>query len=149
MVKSAAELRDLAKVKKAELEAALTQDRARHAAVQEVKVSKYYDEMLKIMENLADKDIRIGWVTVYKIAGEYTEEGSLNAKERSYWGYSHPGLEEAWARLRAELEPQGYHLVRLANRYSTGGYDNPYAYSTEFIVEWDAPWIRNRTAVMM
>jgi hypothetical protein len=147
MVKSADELRQIAKAQKEAADAVTKQQKYAKASAQQEKISGYYTEMIKIIENLSPKDIIYGFVTVYKIEGEYTREGSLNKAEH-YSGPYYAGLEEAWQKLRATLEPQGYHLVRLANTYSTGGYDTPYGMTTEFIVEWDAPWILNRTPVM-
>ena len=146
MLKSADELRQIAKAQKEVTDAALKQENYAKVSAQQKRINDYYLEMMRIMENLSAKDIGYGHVTVYKIEGEYTRDGSLNDVKK----YSSPyvGLEEAWTRLRATLEPQGYHFVRLANTYSTGGYDNPYATSTEFIVEWDAPWVLTRTPVM-
>jgi hypothetical protein len=147
MLKSADELRQIAKAQKENTDAAAKQANYAKVSAQQKIINDYYSKMIQIIENLNAKDISYGFVTVYKIEGEYTKEGSLNGA-KAYSSPYYPGLEEAWTKLRATLEPQGYHLVRLANTYSTGGYDNPYGMTTEFIVEWNAPWVVSRTPVM-
>jgi hypothetical protein len=140
MIKSAAELREIAKEQRERSTEALRAQDAEIAAKKEARVSGYYDKMLAIIESLSTKEIAVGYIEVYEIIGDYTVDGSLD-KVEGYSGSTYPGLEEAWTRLRATLEAQGYHLVRLMHTVSTGGYDNPYRDYTEFVVEWNAPWI--------
>jgi len=144
MVKSAEELRKLAAAQREQLNAVLAQKQAQQTSVEEKRINDYYQKMLALIENLSDAELLRGWIMVYRVRGDYAREGSLNSVKDSRDQSPYPGLEEAWARLRAKLEPQGYHLVRRADTFTSNEYNETYRTETESIVEWDAPWIRNR-----
>jgi hypothetical protein len=135
-MQTAAELRAIAKSKQT---IGLADIRAQQARAHEKVVRGYLDKMHAALEKApALAAAGAGRVSVYEAQGDLEFPG---------FGEKYPdyqGLEEAWQRLIEELTPLGYGLACLSQAYSTGEYDTPTRHSTEFIVEWDNPWLSGR-----
>jgi len=135
-MQTAAELRAIAK---ANLTTSLADLRAERARAHEKVIAGYLDKMRAALEKApALAATGRGRVTVYEAHGDLEYPG---------FGKKYPDyqdLEEAWQRLIEELTPLGYGLACLSQAYSTGEYDNPTGHSTEFIVEWNNPWLSGR-----
>ena len=135
-MQTAAELRAIAQ---ANLTNGVANLRAERAQAHEKVVTGYLDKMHTALEKAPSLAAEgRGRVSVYEAHGTLEFPGF----GKKYPDYQ--GLEEAWQRLIVELTPLGYGLTCLNHEYSTGEYDNPTGHSTEFIVEWNNPWLSGR-----
>jgi hypothetical protein len=135
-MQTAAELRAIAQAK---LTNGVANLQAERALAREKVIVDYLDQMhTALAEAPALAAAGEGRVAVYEVRGDLKYPG---------FGKKYPdlqALEEAWARLVAELTPLDYGLACLSQEYDTGEYDNPTRHTTEFIVEWNNPWLSGR-----
>jgi hypothetical protein len=135
-MQTADELRAIAQAKLTNGVAGL---RAERAQAHEKVVTGYLDKMHAALEKApALAASGAGRVEVYEVRGDLEYPG---------FGKKYPDyqdLEEAWQRLIEELTPLGYGLACLSQEYDTGEYDTPTRHTTEFIVEWNNPWLSGR-----